>query len=105
MRAHRADDSFADVYSCFDGPCLYEMRARVVVVESKQVQCGAYQFEDLQRLLSGSSLDIIFTMGKTVSSEPWRGPSRIALGIDIGTTHTAISFSHLFEGDTRTLSR
>ncbi|KAF8603201.1 hypothetical protein BDV93DRAFT_493856 [Ceratobasidium sp. AG-I] len=35
----------------------------------------------------------------------WQGSSRIILGIDIGTTQTAVSFTHLFKGGPQSIHR
>ncbi|KAF8761577.1 ATP binding [Rhizoctonia solani] len=36
---------------------------------------------------------------KSFSDEPWKGESKIILGIDLGTTHSAVSFAYLYQGD------
>lgn len=35
---------------------------------------------------------------KKFSDEAWHAAPKIILGIDIGTTHSAVSFAHMFEG-------
>ena len=30
--------------------------------------------------------------------EPWSGDEKLVIGIDIGTTHTAVSYAHLYPG-------
>lgn len=37
------------------------------------------------------------------SSGPWRGESKIIIGIDLGTTQSAVSFAYLFEGGAQTV--
>ncbi|KAF8603219.1 hypothetical protein BDV93DRAFT_493895 [Ceratobasidium sp. AG-I] len=42
---------------------------------------------------------------RNFSKDVWPGESQIILGIDIGTTHSAVSFAHLFKGGPQTLHR
>ena len=32
------------------------------------------------------------------AQEPWSGSEKLVIGIDIGTTHTAVSYVHLYPG-------
>ncbi|KAF8707544.1 ATP binding, partial [Rhizoctonia solani] len=42
---------------------------------------------------------------KSFSDEPWKGESKIILGIDLGTTHSAVSFAYLYQGDRQVVRR
>ncbi|CAE6466461.1 unnamed protein product [Rhizoctonia solani] len=42
---------------------------------------------------------------KSFSDEPWNGEPKIIVGIDLGTTHSAVSFSYLYKGDRQVVRR
>ncbi|EUC65714.1 heat shock 70 kDa protein 12A [Rhizoctonia solani AG-3 Rhs1AP] len=39
------------------------------------------------------------------TDEPWTGEPKLILGIDLGTTHSAVSFSYLLQGDRQVVRR
>ncbi|KDN38882.1 hypothetical protein RSAG8_09163, partial [Rhizoctonia solani AG-8 WAC10335] len=42
---------------------------------------------------------------KSYSEEPWKGEPKLILGIDLGTTHSAVSFLYLLQGDPQVVRR
>ncbi|KAF8317320.1 hypothetical protein DL93DRAFT_2076909 [Clavulina sp. PMI_390] len=42
---------------------------------------------------------------KPFSPQPWAGPDKLVIGIDIGTTHSAVSYAHLFDGGQQVVTR
>ncbi|KAJ1310673.1 hypothetical protein OPQ81_009200 [Rhizoctonia solani] len=42
---------------------------------------------------------------KSLSDEPWDGEPKLILGVDLGTTHSAVSFLYLYKGDRQVVRR